>query len=109
MSDLSITRDALERSRSQLSVSTYFDEALFRREQERIFARGPRYLGHALAVPEIGDHHALPPEGEGRARVRTRNGIELISNVGRHRQAVMLRGRGNVGSHIVCPLHRWTY
>ena len=108
MSDLSITRDALERSRSQLSVSTYFDEALFRREQERIFARGPRYLGHALAVPEVGDHHALPQEGEGRALVRTRNGIELISNVCRHRQAVMLRGRGNVGSHIVCPLHRWT-
>ena len=36
-------------------------------------------------------------------------GIELISNVCRHRQAVMLRGRGHTGSNIVCPLHRWTY
>jgi choline monooxygenase len=109
MSDLSITLEALERSRSQLSASAYFDEALFRREQELIFQRGPRYLGHELAVPEIGDHYALPQEGEGRALVRTANGVELISNVCRHRQAVMLRGRGNTGNNIVCPLHRWTY
>jgi len=109
MSDLSITIEALERSRSQLSVSTYFDEGLFRKEQERIFLAGPRYLGHELAVPEVGDYYALPQEGEGRALVRTPNGVELISNVCRHRQAVMLRGRGNTGSNIVCPLHRWTY
>jgi choline monooxygenase len=109
MSDLSITLEALERSRSQLSVSTYFDEGLFRREQELIFDTGPRYLGHELAVPEVGGYYALPQEGEGRALVRTHNGIELISNVCRHRQAVMLRGRGNSGSNLVCPLHRWTY
>ncbi|HEY9108485.1 MAG TPA: Rieske 2Fe-2S domain-containing protein, partial [Roseateles sp.] len=54
-------------------------------------------------------HYALPQEGEGRALVRSAQGIELISNVCRHRQAVMLRGRGNTKSNIVCPLHRWTY
>jgi choline monooxygenase len=74
-----------------------------------IFQHGPRYLGHALSVPELGDYHALQHEGEGRALVRTSKGIELISNVCRHRQAVMLRGRGNTKNHIVCPLHRWTY
>jgi len=109
MSDLSITLGALERSKSQLSVSSYFDEGLFRKEQELIFQPGPRYLGHALAVPEVGDYYALPQEGEGRAIVRTAQGLELISNVCRHRQAVMLRGRGNTQQHIVCPLHRWTY
>jgi choline monooxygenase len=109
MSDLSITLEALERSRSQLSVSSYFDEQRFQREQQLIFARGPRYLGHELSVPERGDHHALVQEGEGRALVRTANGVELISNVCRHRQAVMLRGRGHAGNNIVCPLHRWTY
>jgi choline monooxygenase len=43
--------------------------------------------------------------------------VELVSNVCRHRQAVMLKGRGNLqtqapgsaGGNIVCPLHRWTY
>src|SRR4029079_19344003 len=109
MSDLSITREALERSQAQLPVSSYFDEAVYRCEQELIISPGPRYLGHALAVPEVGDHYALPQEGEGRAMVRSAQGIELISNVCRHRQSVMLRGRGNTGSNIVCPLHRWTY
>lgn len=109
MSDLSLTLEALERSRSQLPVSAYFDDDLHRREMELIFQHGPRYLGHELAISEVGDHYALPQEGEGRALVRTAAGIELVSNVCRHRQAVMLNGRGNTGSHIVCPLHRWTY
>ncbi len=113
MSDLSICLEALERANSksgtQLSVSSYFDASLFQQEQELIFQHAPRYLGHALAVPEVGDHLALVQEGEGRALVRTADGIELVSNVCRHRQAVMLKGRGNAGRHIVCPLHRWTY
>jgi len=109
MSDLSVTLAALERSRSQLSVSSYFDAELFRREMACIFDNSPRYLGHELAVPEVGDYYALPQEGEGRALVRTPQGVALISNVCRHRQALMLRGRGNTRSNIVCPLHRWTY
>src|SRR5471032_2908596 len=110
MSDLSITLEALERARSQLSISSYFDENLFRREQELIFQHGPRYLAHELAIPEIGDYYALPQEGEGRVLVRASDGgVELLSNVCRHRQAVMLKGRGQTASNIVCPLHRWTY
>jgi choline monooxygenase len=109
MSDLSIGRDALERGASQLSVETYFDEALFQREQAQLFRSGPRYVGHALAVPEAGDYHVLGHEGDGRVLLRNERGIELISNVCRHRQAVMLRGRGQTGANVVCPLHRWTY
>jgi choline monooxygenase len=110
MSDLSIAVDTLERARTQLPVSSYFDEALHRRELELIFQPAARYLGHELAVPEVGDHLALPQEGEGRALVRTPDGIELIGNVCRHRQAIMLKGRGQTtGGHVVCPLHRWTY
>ena len=102
---------------SQLPVSSYFDELLYQREMETLFQRGPRYVGHALSVPQVGDYATLVQEGEGRALVRTAAGIELISNVCRHRQALMLRGRGSVnatspgaaGGNIVCPLHRWTY
>lgn len=111
MSDLSLQ---LQQAASQLPVSSYFDPALHAREMELIFQRGPRYVGHELSIPETGNYHALPQEGEGRALLRTPRGIELISNVCRHRQAVMLRGRGEVtgaatGGNIVCPLHRWTY
>ena len=53
--------------------------------------------------------------------VRNAGGVELISNVCRHRQALILGGQtgagpgnpaGNLtatGGSIVCPLHRWTY
>ena len=115
MSDLSLQ---LQQAESQLPVSSYFDDALYQREMERIFQTGPRYVGHQLAVPQAGDYYALPQEGEGRALVRNHNGaVELVSNVCRHRQAVMLKGRGNLqangkghaAGNIVCPLHRWTY
>jgi choline monooxygenase len=114
MSDLSLQ---LQQATSQLPVSSYFSEALFQRELDTIFQRGPRYVGHVNAVPNPGDYFALPQEGQGRALVRTAQGVQLVSNVCRHRQAVMLKGRGNLqdnakghaGGQIVCPLHRWTY
>ena len=106
MSDLSLR---LLQATSQLPVSSYFDAGLYQREQQKLFARGPRYVGHELAVPNLGDYYALPQELGGRALVRNAGGVELISNVCRHRQSTMLQGRGNTGSNIVCPLHRWTY
>ena len=114
MSDLSLH---LQQAASQLPVSSYFDSALFEQEKRTLFHPGPRYVGHAQSVPQIGDYMTLAQEGEGRALVRTAQGVELVSNVCRHRQAVMLRGRGNLNNpapghangHIVCPLHRWTY
>ncbi|MEK0418869.1 MAG: hypothetical protein RI949_2875 [Pseudomonadota bacterium] len=109
MSDLSVSLQALERSRAQLPVTSYFDAGLFETEQSRIFKVHPRYLGHVLSVPEVGNYQALAHESEGRVLVRTEQGVQLLSNVCRHRQAVMLKGRGHTGSHIVCPLHRWTY
>jgi choline monooxygenase len=112
MSDLSLQ---LQQAASQLPVSSYFDPALFRREMDVIFEQGPRYVGHQLAVPNPGDYHTLPQEAAGRALLRTPGGVELISNVCRHRQAMILKGRGSIlsgpssGGNIVCPLHRWTY
>ena len=110
MSDLSLR---LQQAQSQLPVHSYFDAALYQREMQTIFQHGPRYVGHALSVPHVGDFYALPQEREGRALVRNSNGIELVSNICRHRQAVMLKGRGSLqqsaGGNIVCPLHRWTY
>ena len=115
MSDLSLQ---LQQAASQLPVSTYFDEALFQRELNTLFRQGPRYVGHQLCVPHPGDYCALPHEAQGRALVRNaQGGVELVSNVCRHRQAIMLHGRGNLhtqqkgsaGGNIVCPLHRWTY
>ena len=54
MSDLSVTLAALERSRSQLSVSSYFDDGLFRREMSTLFANRPRYGVRTIAgIPAL--------------------------------------------------------
>jgi len=110
MSDSSLQ---LQPATGQLPVSSYFDPALYQRELHTLFQRGPRYVGHAASVPDAGDYATLAHEGEGRALLRTPGGIELVSNVCRHRQAIMLKGRGSLpgGStgNIVCPIHRWTY
>ena len=110
-------------ARTQLHVNAYFDESLFDREQASIFKQSSIYVGHQKGVPEPGDWRTLIQESHGRALVRAANGVELLSNVCRHRQALMLGGAtgqvtGNIntsgslsktGGNIVCPLHRWTY
>jgi len=93
MSDLSLQ---LQQATGQLPVTSYFDDALYLRELETFFRRGPRYVGHALSVPNVADYATLAQENGGRALVHTSSGIELVSNVCRHRQAVMLQGRGSL-------------
>jgi choline monooxygenase len=51
----------------------------------------------------VGDYHALPQENGGRALVRTPTGIELISNVCRHRQAIMLKGAARCDRRRAAP------
>jgi len=93
---------------SQLPVSWYFDEKLFELEQRLFFEAGPGYAGHALMVPEPHDYRSLEWRDHASLLVRQQNGYELLSNVCRHRQAIMLQGSGNA-RNIVCPIHRWTY
>ena len=107
MSDLG-SHAKLARSEAQLPVNVYFDDALLQREIQQLFQAGPRYVGHELMVPNAGDFATLVSENEGRMLARNANGLELLSNVCRHRQALMFNGRGNA-NNIVCPLHRWTY
>ena len=49
--------------------------------------------GHEKSVPEPGDWRRLPQDDGSRILVRNGNEVALLSNVCRHRQAVMLRAR----------------
>ncbi|MCW5576942.1 MAG: aromatic ring-hydroxylating dioxygenase subunit alpha, partial [Burkholderiales bacterium] len=107
MSDLS-SATALRKTTPQLPVHWYFDPRIHAIEQRLLFDNGPGYVGHELMVPNAGDYHALSWTGNAQALVRNAQGVELLSNICRHRQAVILKGRGNA-QNIICPLHRWTY
>ena len=94
--------------KTQLPVSWYFEPKIFELEKKHLFDAGPRYIGHELMVPNEGDYFTLPAFDHGKTLIRNHNGVELISNVCRHRQALILEGKGNT-KNLVCPIHRWTY
>ncbi|MGB8337435.1 MAG: aromatic ring-hydroxylating dioxygenase subunit alpha [Burkholderiales bacterium] len=107
MSNLATAAELLHTT-PQLPVSWYFDPAVLALEQKRLFEKSPAYVGHELMVPNPGDYYSLEWMDHAKALVHNQQGISLLSNVCRHRQAIMLKGSGNT-PNIVCPLHRWTY
>src|SRR5215510_6089455 len=86
----------LRASAPQLPVAWYFDPEILAREKARLFDAGPQYVGHELMVPNVGDFQTLAWAQHGKSLVRGRAGIKLLSNVCRHRQSLLLEGRGNV-------------
>jgi choline monooxygenase len=91
-----------------LPLAWYLDRAWCEREMLLLFERGPNYAGHELMVPEPGDYVTVRSMDDRKVLIRDPNGVNLLSNVCRHRQARLLGGRGRV-QNIVCPVHRWTY
>jgi phenylpropionate dioxygenase-like ring-hydroxylating dioxygenase large terminal subunit len=107
MSDLS-SAAVFGKTSPQLPVHWYFDPRIYDLEKRLLFDNGPGYIGHELMVPRPGDYQSLEWQGHARALVRNASGVKLLSNICRHRQAIILKGRGSA-NNIVCPLHRWTY
>jgi len=108
MSDISKAAVRLAPAVSQFPVSWYFDEQQFELEKRLLFANGPGYVGHELMVPTLHDYRSLEWLDHARLLVRREEGVTCLSNVCRHRQAIMLQGSGKV-RNIVCPIHRWSY
>src|SRR5450756_3148903 len=90
MSDIS-NIDQLTLVPIQPPLGWYFDPKALEAEQRLLFEQGPNYVGHELMVPNLGDYQVLA--GEAQMLVRNPNGVELLSNICRHRQATMLTGR----------------
>ena len=107
MSDLA-TAGHLRQSTTQFPPSWYCDPRVLELEQRHLLVRAPGYVGHELMVPNDGDFQVLALRNDAQMLVRNPGGVELLSNICRHRQARMLDGRGSAPS-IVCPIHRWTY
>ncbi len=83
----SLTLVSQQDTASQLPVSWYVDENTYALEQQHLFAHAPHYLGHELMVPNVGDYHVLDWMGQAKSLVHQQDGINVLSNVCRHRQA----------------------
>ena len=79
---------------AQPPLRWYFDPRVLEVEQRVLFDAGPNYVGHELMAPNLGDYHVLEWMDNAKMLVRNEQGVELLSNICRHRQAIMLEGRG---------------
>ncbi len=100
--------DQLVKPPIQPPLRWYFDPKILEVEQHVLFDQGVNYVGHELLVPSLGDFYVPRQLNNARVLVHNQNGVELLSNICRHRQAVMLEGHGTA-KNIVCPLHHWSY
>ncbi len=91
---------------AKLPTSWYFDTRIFELEQRKLFDTG--YVAHEHMVPQPGDYQSIEWLDDAKVLVHGPTGVELIDNVCRHRQALLMTGRGSARS-LVCPAHRWTY
>ncbi len=107
MSDIAI-KGQLAPAVSQFPVEWYFDAKIFTLEKKLIFDAGPGYVGHELMAPNANDYRSLEWLDHAKLLVNQPDGMFEMSNICRHRQAIMLEGDGNA-RNVVCPIHHWTY
>jgi phenylpropionate dioxygenase-like ring-hydroxylating dioxygenase large terminal subunit len=88
-----------------IPILSYFSNVSLEKEK-KLFQSSPKYLGHKLMIPESKNFQII--DNESRILINDNNEIKILSNVCRHRQSIILIGKGSI-ENIVCPLHRWTY
>lgn len=87
----------------------YTSPDFLRREAEEVFAKSWVCIGRGDLIPEPGDYRALEHCGRQLVMLRDRERrVRVLSNVCRHRGAVLLEGQGR-RSVITCPFHAWGY
>ena len=93
-----------------LTQAFYCDEAVYRRDLERIFFHEWLLAGHVSEVPTEGDFFTFDFAGESVIVARDQHGeVSALANVCRHRGSrVCLEARGNA-RRFICPYHAWTY
>ncbi|WP_233889465.1 aromatic ring-hydroxylating oxygenase subunit alpha [Paraburkholderia flagellata] len=95
---------------SGLPTELYTSEAVFDREQERVFARNWTLIGfaHELATPGT----CIPVTAGGQPLLIVSNEageIGVFHNVCRHRGLKLVDKPCNVKQSITCPYHAWSY
>lgn len=107
-SSTALATEPLKTQCVQLPVDWYLNSEIYALEQTHLFHNLPQYIGHQCMIPNAGDYRTLDWLHNAMALVNQNGSAQLISNICKHRQAIMLNGHGNT-QHVVCPLHRWTY
>lgn len=94
----------------RVHTSLYTSEAIFAREQERIFQQTWVWVGHDSELPEAGSFKRASVGTQPVIVVRDRNGeIHVLLNRCRHRASTVCEQRRGKTRSFVCPYHSWGY
>lgn len=89
--------------------SFYSDPAVLALEREHLFAKEWVCIGRVEELPEPGSFFTFQLCDEPLVAVRgDDHRIRVLSNVCRHRGALIASGAGS-GSHLLCPYHQWSF
>lgn len=89
--------------------AVYTDPELLMAERRHLFGSEWVCIGRVEEIPEPGDFMTFQLCDEPLVAVRGDDGeIRALSNVCRHRGALIATGTGS-GTHLLCPYHHWSY
>lgn len=91
-----------------IPISWYFDDSIHNIEQKCLFQSSLQYMGHELMIPKLNDYLVLERTNRSEFLIHAKQSNQVISNICRHHQALLLQGKGNTPK-IICPLHHWMY
>jgi salicylate 5-hydroxylase large subunit len=96
---------------SRIPFSVYTDEAIYKRELERLFYHGHWcYVGLEAEIPNPGDFKRTVIGERSVIMVRGADGaINVVENVCAHRGMQFCRERHGNRKEFVCPYHQWNY
>jgi salicylate 5-hydroxylase large subunit len=96
---------------NRIPFSVYTDEAIYKRELERLFYHGHWcYVGLEAEIPNPGDFKRTVIGERSVIMVRGADGaINVVENVCAHRGMQFCRERHGNRKEFVCPYHQWNY
>jgi len=95
---------------TRLSRKAYTDEAWFQREQTELFSKSWVFAGVESDLKNVGDYLTLQVGAFPLVILKMKDeSLGAFHNLCRHRGTTLLEGKGNTGTSVVCPYHRWTY
>lgn len=89
----------------------YVDQAIYRAELERIFAKTWQWVAHESELPEIGDYVTVTIAGRPIIVSRDVDGeLKAFFNTCTHRGALLaVKAKGNNGGSFTCLYHAWCF
>ena len=99
-----------EAPEQRLPRHAYFDADWFAGEREALFGRAWVWAATEEVLCEAGDFVTCRVLDHPLFIVRDAAGeLRAFHNICRHRGCELVEGRGNLGTAVRCPYHRWTY